>query len=243
MILLNIENTSALHKKSTQNNANKKKKMAIIYSYPTLTPQLGDKVLGSNITDASGTPVSGNPTVQYAFTDIKALVDQQFIQQFTSSSNDSLSAGIPASQGPVATNTAHPIIFGQADTSSTSVTIDAAGKVVFLKTGTYYITQEYSLGVSAAPNTLQTMFRIYDGANQVGPTHLEKWKYADTADRKRVVIHTMVNITLVNSAPIEYIFQMIRDANGANDGKLYQQTNNNGWTTTPNAQITISKLI
>ncbi len=240
MILLNIENTSALYKKSTQNNANKKKKMAIIYSYPTLTPQLGDKVLGSNITDASGTPVSGNPTVQYAFTDVKTLVDQQFIQQFTSSSNDSATVGIPASQGPVATNTAYPIIFGAADTSSTSVTIDAVGKVVFLKTGTYYITQEYSLGVSAAPNTLQTMFRIYDGTNQVGPTHLEKWKYADTADRKRVVIETMVNITLPNT---EYIFQMIRDANGANDGKLYQQLNNNGWTTTPNAQITISKLI
>ena len=214
--------------------------MAIIYSYPTLTPQLGDKVLGSNITDASGTPVTGNPTVQYSFSEVKELVDQQFIQQFTSSSNDSATGAIPASQGPVATNTAYPIIFGPADVSSTSVTIDAAGKVVFLKTGTYYITQEYSLGVSAAPNSLQTMFRIHDGTNQVGPTHLEKWKYADTADRKRVVIETMVNITSPNT---EYIFQMIRDANGANDGKLYQQTNNNGWTTTPNAQITISKLI
>ncbi len=50
----------------------------------------------------------------------------------------------------------------------------------------------------------------------------------------------MVNITLPNT---EYKFQMIRAANGANDGKLYQQLNNNGWTTTPNAQITISKLI
>ncbi len=239
MILLNIENTSALHKKSTQNNANKKKKMAIIYSYPTLTPQLGDKVLGSNITDASGTPVSGNPTVQYAFTDVKTLVDQQFIQQFTSSSNDSAVGTIPLSQGPVADNTAYPIIFGPADTSSTSVTIDAAGKVVFLKTGTYYITQEYLL--AGTINDLnQTMFRIYDGTNQVGPTHLERYKVQFSNERKRVVINTMLNITLPN---IEYIFQMIRDANGANSGTLTQQLNNNSWTTTPNAQITISKLI
>ena len=67
--------------------------MAIIYSYPTLTPQLGDKVLGSNIVDASGAAVTGNPTVQYTFTEIKTLVDQQFIEQFTASST-------AASQGP-----------------------------------------------------------------------------------------------------------------------------------------------
>ena len=47
--------------------------MAIIYSYPTLTPQLGDKVLGSNITDAAGNPVEGNPTVQYSFAEINLL--------------------------------------------------------------------------------------------------------------------------------------------------------------------------
>ena len=78
--------------------------MAIIYSYPTLTPQLGDKVLGSNIVDASGAAVSGNPTVQYTFTDIKTLVDQQFIEQFTASST-------VASQGPGAANTVHQIEF------------------------------------------------------------------------------------------------------------------------------------
>ena len=44
--------------------------MAIIYSYPTLTPQLGDKVLGSNIIDSAGTPVKGNPTVQYTLKDM-----------------------------------------------------------------------------------------------------------------------------------------------------------------------------
>jgi hypothetical protein len=113
--------------------------MAIIYSYPTLTPQLGDKVLGSNIVDASGAAVTGNPTVQYTFTEIKTLVDQQFIEQFTASST-------AASQGPAATNTVHQIEFGPAINTSTSVTIDVNGKVVWLKTGTYYVTQEYYLG-------------------------------------------------------------------------------------------------
>ncbi len=52
----------------------------------------------------------------------------------------------------------------------------------------------------------------------------------------------MVNITSdqVNSY---YVFQMVRDSNGANSGTLTQQLNNNSWTSTPGAQITISKLI
>jgi len=216
--------------------------MAIIYSYPTLTPQLGDKVLGSNIVDASGAAVSGNPTVQYTLTDIKTLVDQQFIEQFTSSSNDSLVAGIPANQGPSAHNTAHQIVFGPADATSTSVTIDAAGKVTWLKTGTYYVTQEYYLQGTNSLNVLYTLFRTYDGTSQIGPTHAEIFNVDNTAKTKRVVINQMINITSdqVNSY---HVYQMVRDSNGADDGKLYQKLNNNGWTTTPNAQITISKLI
>ncbi len=216
--------------------------MAIIYSYPTLTPQLGDKVLGSNIVDASGSPVTGNPTVQYTFTDIKTLVDQQFIEQFTSSSNDSLVAGIPANQGPTATNTAHQIIFGPANSTSTSVTIDAAGKVTWLKTGTYYVTQEYYLSGTNTANVLYTLFRTYDGTSQIGPTHAEIFNVDNTAKTRRVVINQMINITTdqVNSY---HVYQMVRDSNGANDGKLYQKLNNNSWTSTPNAQITISKLI
>ena len=216
--------------------------MAIIYSYPTLTPQLGDKVLGSNIVDASGAAVTGNPTVQYTFTDIKTLVDQQFVQQFTSSSNDSQVVGIPANQGPSANNTAHQIIFGPADTTSTSVTIDAAGKVTWLKTGTYYVTQEYYLQGTNAANVLYTLFRTYDGTSQVGPTHAEIFNVDNTAKTRRVVINQMINITTdqVNSY---HVYQMVRDSNGANDGKLYQKLNNNSWTSTPNAQITISKLI
>ena len=216
--------------------------MAIIYSYPTLTPQLSDKVLGSNIVDASGSPVPGNPTVQYTFTDVKTLVDQQFIQQFTSSSNDSGVAGIPANQGPTAPNSPHQIIFGLADSSSSSVKIDAAGKVTWLKEGTYYVTQEYYLGGTNSINVLYTLFRTYDGTSQVGATHAEIFNVDNTAKTKRVVINQMINITSsqVNSY---HVYQMVRDSNGANDGKLYQKLNNNGWTSTPNAQITISKLI
>ena len=207
--------------------------MAVIYSYPTLTPQLGDKVLGSNIVDASGAAVTGNPTVQYTFTDIKTLVDQQFIEQFSASST-------AASQGPAATNTVHQIEFGPANNTSTSVTIDVNGKVTWLKTGTYYVTQEYYLG-GTQNNILLSLFRTYDGSAQVGATHVENYKVQETADRTRVVIKQMVNITdtEVNGY---HVYQMVRDSGGANDGTLYKITNNNTWTATPSAQLTISKL-
>tara|TARA_R100000030_G_scaffold39231_1_gene29373 strand:+ start:464 stop:1090 length:627 start_codon:yes stop_codon:yes gene_type:complete len=207
--------------------------MAVIYSYPTLTPQLGDKVLGSNIVDASGAAVTGNPTVQYTFTDIKTLVDQQFIEQFSASST-------AASQGPAAANTVHQIEFGPANNTSTSVTIDVNGKVTWLKTGTYYVTQEYYLG-GTQNNILLSLFRTYDGSAQVGATHVENYKVQETADRTRVVIKQMVNIT---DAEVNgyHVYQMVRDSGGANDGTLYKITNNNTWTATPSAQLTISKL-
>ena len=206
--------------------------MAIIYSYPTLTPQLADKVLGSNLEDASGNKVTGNPTVQYSFSEIKTLVDQQFIEQFSASST-------AVSQGPVATNTVHQIEFGPANNTSTSVTLDVNGKITWLKTGTYYITQEYYLG-GTQNNILFSLFRTFDGTNQIGATHVETYRVQETNDLKRVVIHQMVNITSPNTY---YVFQMLRDSGGANDGTLYQKLNNNSWTSTPSAQITISKLI
>jgi len=206
--------------------------MAIIYSYPTLTPQMGDKVLGSNLVDASGNAVTGNPTVQYSFSEIKTLVDQQFIEQFSASST-------AASQGPAATNTVHQIEFGPANNTSTSVTLDVNGKVTWLKTGTYYITQEYYLG-GTQNNVLFNLFRTFDGTDQIGATHVETYRVQETNDLKRVVIHQMVNITSPNTY---YVFQMLRDSGGANDGTLYQKLNNNSWTSTPSAQITISKLI
>ena len=217
--------------------------MAQISSYSTLIPQLGDKVLGSNTIDSMGLAVEGNPTCQFNFTDVKALVDQNFIQQFTSSSNDSQVGGIPANQGPATSNTVHQIIFGQEDITSSNVKIDATGKVTWLTPGTYYITQEYYLGGTNAANIMFTLFRTYDGTNQIGPTHIHKGVVQSTNDLHRIVINQMIDITndQVNSY---HVYQMIRDSGGApTEGKLYQTLNNNSWTTTPNAQITISKLI
>jgi len=57
--------------------------MAQISSYPLLKPQLGDKILGSNLFDSSGNAVVGNPTCQYNFTDVKSLIDQQYTEKLS----------------------------------------------------------------------------------------------------------------------------------------------------------------
>ncbi len=206
--------------------------MAQISSYSTLTPQLGDKVLGSNTTDSSGNAVTGNPTCQFTLTSVKDLVDQQFIQELFSSSS-------LASQAPGNSNTVHPITFGIADTTSTNVHITNGGRVTFVKEGTYYITQEYNL-VATQGSQLQTMFRtVQDGTTQVGSTCMQRYTCQASTDAQRIVINQMVTVI----AGTYYDFQMIWDANGGNDGYLKPQTNNNLWTTVPGAQITISKLV
>ena len=208
--------------------------MAIIYSYPTLTPQFGDQVLGSNIIDASGNPVTGNPTVQFTLASIKTLVDQQYIQQFSQGST-------AATQVPTAVNTAYQIEFGPANNSSLNVTLAANGIVTFLKTGTYQVELVYYLGNIASGNTVCTLFRTLQDTTQLGPSTQEQFLSNSNSLRKRVAITYTVNITATNT---KHTQQMFRDGNGAPSvGSLVQSTVNNGTSPIASAQITISKLI
>lgn len=218
--------------------------MAIIYSYPTLVPQLGDKVLGSNIVDSAGQPVLGNPTVQYTLNDIKLLVDQNYVEQFTSSS-------AVASQAS-ALNSIYSIQFGPETGSATdSVQLlktnggDAGGnKIQFNKAGTYQITLTYSVGVNQGANTPYLIFRtLKDGATQVGPTIVYNQKFETINNPVPLIIPITVQIT----TPCYYNFQMAR--NGVDDGGLVKNANpiNGAILPAPTAPsiatIKISKLI
>ena len=207
--------------------------MAQISTYPLLTPQLGDSVLGSNVVDTTGSPVIGNPTVQYTFSTIKTLVDQQYVQQFSQGSLDT-------TQGPGATNTAHQINFGALNSSSPNAQLAANGVVTFVTTGTYQVELVYYLGSIPNANTVVTLFRTLQGATQLGASTLEQFTSNSNTARKRVAITYTVNITDINTI---HTYQMFRDANGANQGLLVQTTVNNGTSPIASAHITISKLI
>ena len=207
--------------------------MAQISTYPLLTPQFGDSVLGSNVVDTTGFPVIGNPTVQYTFSTIKTLVDQQYVQQFSQGST-------AVSQGPGGTNTAHQIEFGALNNSSPNAQLAVNGVVTFVTTGTYQVELVYYLGNIPDAYTVVALFRTLQGTDQLGATTLGQFTSNSNTARKRVAITYTVNITDINTT---HTYQMFRDANGANQGLLVQTAVNNGTSPIASAQITISKLI
>jgi len=217
--------------------------MAIIYSYPTLVPQLGDKVLGSNIVDSAGQPVLGNPTVQYTLNDIKLLVDQNYVQQIESSS------GV-ASQASTQ-NIPYSIQFGAPQgTDANNVQLlkttnsDAeASKIKFNALGTYNITLTYSVGVNQGANTPCLIFRtLKDGAAQEGPTVVVNEAFTAVYNPIPLIIPVTIHVT----EPCYYNFQMMRSNAGADDGGLVKNgtpINVAGVTEPSIATIKISKLI
>jgi hypothetical protein len=217
--------------------------MALISSYPLLTPQLGDKILGSNLVDASGNPVLNNPTCQFNITDVKALVDQNYVQQIESSS------GV-ASQASTQ-NTPYSIQFGAPQGTDANnvqllktVNTDAeASKVKFNALGTYNITLTYSVGVNQGANTPYLIFRtLKDGAAQEGPTVVVNEAF--TAVNKPIPL--IIPVTIHVTEPCYYNFQMMRSNAGANDGGLVKNgtpINVAGVTEPSIATIKISKLI
>lgn len=216
--------------------------MALISSYPLLTPQLGDKILGSNVYDTSGNPVTNNPTCQYNFTDVKTLVDQNYVQQIASSS-------ALVSQTP-AVNTVYNIRFGipeGVDLTKNVQLLQGAGtitegdKIVFNAIGTYNIVLEYTIGQrGATANQPFLLFRtLQDGGTQLGSTVVQKFQNNLITESKSLIIPITTQITIPGTY---FNFQMYKD--GVNDGSLVQQTNSGaGWADSQSASITISKLI
>lgn len=204
--------------------------MAQISSYPLLTPQLGDKVLGSNTTDAAGNSVAGNPTVQYNFTDIKTLVDQSFVQQLTSFSTLIVQD---------ATGAATPVTFGTLQDLD-NVKLEANGTLTLKTLGTYYITLEYMYGQRvASANETKLLFNVTQGGVQLGSTTSIKFKDNTVTEATTIIIPLMVTPTLANQV---YKFQFAEI--GAGGARLVQENNTvTGFANSQTAVITISKLI
>jgi hypothetical protein len=207
--------------------------MAIISSYPTSTPQLGDKILGSNVLDASGAPVVGNPTVQFTLTSIKTLVDQNFVQQLYSSSALNIT--------PPQDSTGASIKFGASnvgDPVNGNVYYTAASNnFTFNTTGTYYIQLAYNTRGNGGTSP-KFVFITKDGdGNQIGPTTLNKTTRGVTADRQMVNIDIMVNITSAST-----VYQFWAAQEDIASGALVVDAFATSWVDVPSAGITISKL-
>ena len=203
--------------------------MAQISTYPLLTPQLGDSVLGSNIVDTTGSPVVGNPTVQYSISSIKSVVDQVFTQQLTS-------ASLVAAQD--ATAAATNITFGALQDLG-NVKLEANGTLTIKTIGTYYITLDYIYGQrTATANVTTILFNVIQNGAQLGNTTSIRFQDSNISQGTSVSIPIMVTTILPNTV---YNFQLAETDTGA---QLVQLTNAvAGFTNSPCAAITISKLI
>ena len=208
--------------------------MAIISSYPTITPKLADKILGSNNVDSYGDPVPGNPTVQYTMTSVKTLVDQAFVQQLYSFQTDTVN--IPISQ------TGQRVVFGGNNQSSPNVTIDATGKIKFLTMGTYYIEQRYQLASDINANVEFYFKKIKETAPvaQIGQTTGLRLKSNASANKTPLIITEIFQVTVANT---EYGYWVTTDTT-LSPGTLQSMVPSGGFgTPVPSSSITISKLI
>ena len=209
--------------------------MAQISSYPLLVPQLGDSVLGSNVVDTTGNPVIGNPTVQYTFTDIKALVAQNVTQQLISAS--ALTIALPQN------NTGASIKFSATNVNNATTDnvyyVASTNKFTFRTLGTYYIEQEYNTGAAGGRSPYFAFIAKKAGV-QVGPTTVNKvWRQV-TSDRLMIKISQTIQVVALGEV---YEFWGITGASGSNEnGSLIVNTLTN-WTNVPSASIKILKLI
>ena len=212
--------------------------MAQISSYPLIVPQLGDSLLGSNIVDSSGTPVLGNPTVQYSISSVKSIVAQNFVQQLYSSS------AIPITPPP--NNTGASIKFGAADTGNPLTDnvyyTAAANSFTFRTLGTYYIQLAYNTAGNGGTAPKFAFITKDSESAQVGPTVLDQTiRQVTTENNKLINIEIMLNITAASSV---YTFHAAQNfGSNITTGKLVVDAIAAGWTSVPSAGITISKLV
>lgn len=152
--------------------------------------------------------------------------------------NQVLLASSFADQIPTGQNAPYHVEFGAAQ-STPDIDLDVNGNVTFLSDGNYFF--EIFGNVERQGNSggiAQLMYRVLINGTQHGITR--------GVDLNSVGI--MIPITI--SEPLPNIgvgnvlsFEILRDANGVNQGALYPHVISGGvWTTVPSASITIWKL-
>jgi|TARA_B110000046_G_scaffold137053_1_gene143285 hypothetical protein len=207
--------------------------MAIISSYPISIPQLADKIIGTNATDAYGNPVVNNPTSQYTFSSVKTLIDQHYIQKISTSNESPIVPGVD--------DTGIPIIFGATDITTLDVTyIASTGTITFKTLGSYCIQQLYYAQATSGNNIQLNFKTLQGGATQVGPTTATSFLSNTSTARHRIDITSYVDIDIEGTY---YNFWVQNPSTGA-PGSLQPQTIPGAWgTDVPSAQLIITKLV
>ena len=207
--------------------------MAIISSYPVATPELQDKILGTNAVDAYGNSVANNPTSQYTLTSIKNLIDQHYTQKLSASNAFTIDPGV--------SDTGIILTFGDAQgTDGDAVKIAANGTVTFNQIGSYIVQQVYYARAISGTSIILNFKILQGGVTQVGPTTTISFLSNSSTARHRVDITSFIDIENVGT----YYNFWIQNPSTSAAGSLQSQTIPGGWgTDVPSAQLIITKLL
>lgn len=189
------------------------------------TPNLGDKLIGTDVDDL-------NATKNFTVGQVVSLANANL------NATQVLNGISTSSQLPSGLDSPLIVEFGAAQGSpSTPVQLDGFGKITFNESGLYFINGFGSVerqGSSGGVSVL--LFRAMLNGIQVSATkgfHL---------DSTGIDIPYEVSIPFVASAGDIFWFEIMRDSGGVDEGGLYSHPSSNGWPRVPSSQIQIWKF-
>lgn len=189
------------------------------------TPNLSDKVIGTDVNDM-------NATKNFTIGQIADLVNSSLV------ATQVLNGVSTVAQAPTALNTPLVVSFGPAQgTLQDDVMIDSGGTIVFNTAGLYFINGYGSVErQGSSGGTAVLLFRLTLNGTQVSTT---KGFHLDTPN-----LPTPYEVTLPFQADAGDMirFEIMRDSSGVNAGGIYPHTNLGGWPNVPSSQIQIWKL-
>ena len=197
-------------------------------TYPSVTPQGVDYVIGTDVSDLDSTKT-------FEFSNIASYVKTTFDLAVT----NVLSGFSTSNQLPSGLDSALQVEFGAAQkTASDPVMIAADGTITFNQTGLYLINGfgNFERQGSSGGNTV-TLWRALIDGTQVGVTKSVE------LDKVNVMIPYEVTVPLtIETAGTVLTYEIMRDSSGVDAGGLYTHTNLGGWSNVPSASIDIFKV-
>jgi hypothetical protein len=197
-------------------------------TYPSVTPQGVDYVIGTDVSDLDSTKT-------FEFSNIASYIKTTLDLGVT----NVLSGFSTSNQEPSGLDSALQIEFGAAqNTGSDPVMLAADGTITFNQTGLYLINgfanferQGSSGGVSV------TAWRALLDGSQIGVT-----KAVDLSGTGIMVPYEVTVPLTIETAGTVLTYEIMRDSSGVDQGGLYTHTLLGGWSNVPSASIDIYKV-
>jgi len=198
--------------------------MAKISTYPVVSPQPSDIVIGTDGSDS-------NNTKNFSISGILSLASP--------AATLVLEAASFAAQEPASLDIPIQVEFGPAQgTVSDPVMLSATGVITFNQTGLYLLTGfgNFERQGPSGGNTVTAFIPLIDGVQAAQTKAVELDKTGIMIPYEQT---TPINITTAGTV---LTYEIMRDASGIDAGGLYPHNINGPWTDVPSAEVRIFKI-